>query len=85
MDIYAREQSDIGLVVIDLMMPQMSGERCLEELLKINPHVKVIISTGHSLDEQESLRLGALARGFVNKPYEVKQMVQTVRQVLDAV
>lgn len=59
-------------------------EKCLEELLKINPDVKVIVSTGHSLDARERLFLGALARGFVNKPYEVGQMVQAVKRVLDA-
>ena len=84
LEIYAREQSNIALVVLDLIMPQMEGKQCLEELLKINPDVKVIVSTGHSLDARESLLLGALARGFVNKPYEVRQMVQTVREVLDA-
>jgi signal transduction histidine kinase/CheY-like chemotaxis protein len=82
--IYAREQSNIALVVLDLIMPQMEGKQCLEELLTINPHVKVIVSTGYSLDARERLHLGGLARGFVNKPYEVKQMVQAVREVLDA-
>jgi two-component system cell cycle sensor histidine kinase/response regulator CckA len=84
LEIYAREQSNIALVVLDLIMPQMGGEKCLEELLKINPHAKVIVSTGHSLDARERLFLGALTRGVVNKPYEVGQMVQAVKRVLDA-
>mgnify|MGYP005833813519 CR=1 FL=1 len=37
--IYAREQSDIGLIVLDFMMPQTGGEKCLKQLLKINPRV----------------------------------------------
>jgi two-component system, cell cycle sensor histidine kinase and response regulator CckA len=65
-------------------MPQTGGEKCLEELLKINPQVKVIVSTGHSLDAQERLRVGSLARGIVNKPYGVMQMLQAVREALDA-
>lgn len=84
LEIYAREQSNIGLIVLDLIMPQMGGEKCLEELVKINPHVRVIVSTGHSLDARQRLHVGSLARGFVNKPYEMKQLVQTVREVLDA-
>ena len=83
LEIYAREQSNIALVVLDLIMPHMGGEQCLEELLKINPHVKVIVSTGHSLDAQERLRLGALARGFVNKPYQMKQFMEVVKGALD--
>jgi two-component system, cell cycle sensor histidine kinase and response regulator CckA len=84
LEIYAREQPNIALVVLDLIMPQMGGEKCLKELLKINPHVKVIVSTGHSPDAPERLQLGALAKCFVNKPYEVRQLAQTVREVLEA-
>ena len=50
--------------------------------LKINPHLRVIVSTGHSLDARELLRLGSQARGFVKKPYEVRQMVETVKEAL---
>ncbi|MEW6113435.1 MAG: PAS domain-containing protein, partial [Thermodesulfobacteriota bacterium] len=82
LDIYAREQSSIALVVLDLIMPQMGGENCLDELIKINPHVKVIVSTGHSLDARGRLHIGRLASGFVNKPYEVEQMIQAVKEVL---
>jgi PAS domain S-box-containing protein len=84
LDIYVREQSNVGVVVLDLMMPQMSGERCLEELLRINPRLKVVVSTGHALDSTQSLRLTALASGFVNKPYEMRQMVQVVKMVLES-
>jgi two-component system, cell cycle sensor histidine kinase and response regulator CckA len=84
LEIYARDHSNIGLVVLDLIMPQMGGEKCLEELVKINPHVKVIVSSGHSLDERERLLLVAMAKGFVNKPYDLRQLLQTVDHVLEA-
>ena len=83
LEIYAREQSNIALVVLDLVMPQMGGEKCLEGLLKINAKVKVIVSSGQPLDARERLFLGALIRGVVNKPYEMRQMVETVNVVLD--
>ncbi|MEW6141109.1 MAG: DUF3365 domain-containing protein [Thermodesulfobacteriota bacterium] len=80
--IYAREPSDIGLIVVDLMMPQMGGEKCIEQLLQINPRAKVIVSTGHSLDSAESLRLRLSARRFVKKPYEMGQLIQAVQDLL---
>jgi len=70
-------------VILDLIMPQMSGEKCLEELLKINPGVRVVVSSGHSLTSQEQDRLSAHVKGFVNKPYEMGQLLSTVRQVLN--
>lgn len=63
----------------------MSGERCLEELLKIDPQLKVIVSTGHSLDPAESHRLAGLESGFVNKPYEMRQMLKVVKMVFESV
>jgi DNA-binding NarL/FixJ family response regulator len=84
LDIYAREQSHVRLVVLDLIMPQMGGERCLEELLRLNPPVKVIVSSGHSLSPMERDLLGAHAKGFVDKPYQMKQFLEVVRGVWDA-
>jgi DNA-binding NtrC family response regulator len=84
LEIYAREQSNTALIVLDLIMPGMGGTKCLEELLKINSRVKVVVSTGHPLDSKEREHVGSLARGFVNKPYDMKQLLQTVREILDA-
>ena len=63
-------------------MPGMGGRMCLERLVKMDPEVKVIISTGYSTDgsRQEIMRLGA--RKFISKPYDVKSMLRTVRHVL---
>jgi hypothetical protein len=60
----------------------MSGEKCLEGLFNLNPNVIVIVSTGRSLDARELLFLGASTKGFVNKPYEVEELVQAVGKAL---
>jgi PAS domain S-box-containing protein len=83
LEVYATEKSDIALIVLDLIMPQMGGEQCLDQLVKINPHVKVIISTGHSLAQEERDCLGALAKGFVNKPYQLEEFLKVVTHVLE--
>ncbi|MEJ2717497.1 MAG: PAS domain S-box protein, partial [Deltaproteobacteria bacterium] len=46
LDIFARKQHEISLVILDLVMPEMGGERCLEELLKIDPEAKTLIASG---------------------------------------
>jgi two-component system, cell cycle sensor histidine kinase and response regulator CckA len=83
LEIYSKEQTSIDLVVLDLIMPQMGGERCFEELIKINPQVRVIVSSGHSLTPEEQDRLGISAKGFVNKPYQIKQLLGVVSGVMD--
>lgn len=82
LEIYAMEQSAISAVILDLIMPQMGGEKCLEELLSLNPHVKVVVSSGHSLDRTERDRLGVKVKGFVNKPYRTKQLIDVVTRVI---
>jgi CheY-like chemotaxis protein len=81
---YQENRDEISLILLDLIMPEMGGKQCLEELLSINPQVKVLIASGYSADgsTKESTEIGA--RGFVAKPYDVRQLLETVRNVLDS-
>jgi len=71
------------LVILDLIMPEMGGTQCLEELLKIDPEVKVLIASGYSAGGETKRTNETEARGFVGKPYDIRQLLQTVREVLD--
>jgi two-component system, cell cycle sensor histidine kinase and response regulator CckA len=83
LQIYRERGSDISLVILDLIMPEMGGFQCFQELLKINSQVKVIIASGLMSEKthKDAERLGA--RGFVQKPYDMRQLIAQVRQVLD--
>ncbi len=84
LEVYRSNQDRIALVLLDLIMPEMGGKQCLEEILKINPKTRVLIASGFAPNRQtkEALEIGA--RGFVGKPYNVKGMLQSVREVLDS-
>ena len=83
LQLYQQERDKIALVILDLIMPGMGGKRCLEELLKVNPEARVTIASGHSPDRptREILKNGA--KGFVSKPYDLRQMLNVVREILD--
>jgi len=82
--VYKRKMDEIALVILDLIMPQMGGEQCLEEILKINSKAKILISTGYSSsDDMTRTRMEALASGFVAKPFALSDMLRTVREILD--
>ncbi|HPG71900.1 MAG TPA: response regulator, partial [Syntrophales bacterium] len=83
-EIYRREKDRIDLVILDLIMPGMGGQKCFQELLRINPEIKVIISTGASAEEQVREAFKPHPVGFVSKPYQLKDMLSKVREVLDA-
>ena len=67
-EVYRREKDRIDLVILDLIMPGMGGQKCFQELLRINPEIKVIISTGASAEEQVREAFNPHPVGFVSKP-----------------
>ncbi len=64
-------------------MPQMGGKECLQELLKINPSVNVVISTGASADDELKEAVKKHTKGVVSKPYEIKELIQAVQAALE--
>jgi two-component system, cell cycle sensor histidine kinase and response regulator CckA len=83
LDIYQQDRASISLVILDLNMPEMDGEQCMGELLKISPTVRILIATGYASGgtSKNALELGA--KGFVNKPFNMAQLLQEVRGILD--
>lgn len=83
LEIYRKEREEISLIILDLIMPEMDGRRCLAEILKIDPHAKVLIVSGYAENGPipEAQLVGA--RGFVEKPYDMRKLLQIVREILD--
>ncbi len=83
LEAFAREMNSIDLVILDLIMPGMSGRDCLREIVKLSPNVKVVIASGYASDGQMDRALEEGARVAVRKPYETHQLIELVRKVLD--
>jgi two-component system cell cycle sensor histidine kinase/response regulator CckA len=85
LDIYFQRDKEIDLVILDLIMPEMGGEECLRELLKINPQVKTLIATGFAIKGETKNYLDKEAKGRVAKPFNMRELLRSVRHVLDGV
>jgi len=83
LQVYTKEHGAIALVILDLIMPEMGGKECLGELLKIDPAVNVLISTGASADDELKEAVKPCAKGLVNKPYEISQLLHAVQAALE--
>ncbi len=83
LEIYSSHKEDIALVILDLIMPGMGGSRCLEELLRVDPNVKVLVASGYSPNGHAKGQESSGARGFVSKPYDAKDILGAIRGVLD--
>jgi two-component system, cell cycle sensor histidine kinase and response regulator CckA len=82
--IYRDNKDSIGLVILDMIMPGMGGMRCLEELQKIKRDAKVIIASGYTAEGTRNNVLSSGAKGFINKPFNVREMLVAVREAIDA-
>ncbi|MCJ7616718.1 MAG: response regulator, partial [Desulfobacterales bacterium] len=82
-EIYEKEKDRIDLVILDIGMPGMGGYKCLEQLVKIDPEIKVIVASGYTTSArvEELLKFGAA--DFIDKPYRLRDMFQRIRRVLD--
>ena len=83
LEIYQRDRESISLVILDLIMPVMDGRRCLDEILRINPNARVVIASGYSESGPANGVMDSGAKGFVQKPYNMRKLLTTVREVLD--
>jgi PAS domain S-box-containing protein len=83
MDMYRRYREEIRLVILDLLMPGRGGAWCLEELKKLDPGVKVLVSSGFSSQTTISRIMAGGACGFIRKPFRFQELLHQIRQVLD--
>jgi PAS domain S-box-containing protein len=81
-DLYRKLGADIGLVIIDMVMPEMDGRQCFRALRALNPALQAILSTGGPGDGslQDILDEGGIE--FVQKPYAVLQLAEAVKRAL---
>jgi two-component system cell cycle sensor histidine kinase/response regulator CckA len=83
LDVYRRERDRIALVILDLIMPKMSGAECLKEILTIDPQAKVIVASGYAANGQIVQAIEDGAKASIQKPYGAQSLVELVRRILD--
>ncbi|WP_022666065.1 hybrid sensor histidine kinase/response regulator [Desulfospira joergensenii] len=83
LQIYKKKKEKINLVILDMIMPEMNGLETFLKLKKLNPDIKVLLSTGYSIDDkaQEMLKKGC--KGYILKPYSVIDFSHKIREVLE--
>ena len=81
--IYRAHQDIIRVVLLDMMMPHMGGEQTFTELRRIDPDVRVILSSGYN--EQDAVRrfAGRGLAGFIQKPYRVQSLAAAIRAAIE--
>jgi len=81
-DIYNREKEKISLVILDIIMPDIEGGRVFSRIKEINPEAKVLLSSGCSMNNQVSTILEKGGNGFIQKPFKIKQLSSSIRDII---
>jgi len=82
LEIYRREKAAIDLVILDMIMPEMGGGETFDRLHKFDPQVRVILSSGYSINGQATEILNRGCSGFIQKPFNLQSLSQKVSSVL---
>jgi two-component system cell cycle sensor histidine kinase/response regulator CckA len=83
LDLYTRKKEKIDLVILDMIMPDMGGGEAYDDLKEENPKVKVLLSSGYSIDGQATEILERGCDGFIQKPFSMIDLSVKVREILD--
>jgi PAS domain S-box-containing protein len=82
-DIFRSYHKQIRLVLLDIILPDLSGEQVYQELRRYDPNVRVVLASGYNVNKhiQALLKLGCV--DFVQKPFQSKLLSQKIRDALD--
>lgn len=82
-DIYREWSDQIQIVLLDITMPNMDGEQAHQEIRKIRSDARIVLCSGYSEQEATNRFHGESVAGFVQKPYRMAHLLQTIRHVLE--
>lgn len=73
---------EIDLVILDMMMPGMSGDMVFERLMEMDPEVKVLVSSGYSFNQEIGSLLARGCRGFIQKPFDSHSISEKIQEII---
>ena len=82
-EIYKEKRDDIDIVLLDMVMPNMGGGETYDRMKEINPDIKVLLSSGYSIDGEATEILERGCSGFIQKPFNLKELSEKIKEVLE--
>ncbi len=83
LNLYRENQGKIDMVILDMVMPDMGGGETYDRLKEINPDIKVLLSSGYSINGQATEILKRGCNSFIQKPVNMIDLSQKIREILD--
>jgi len=83
LEIYQDNQNSVDMVILDMIMPGMSGGETFDRLKITDPDVRVLLCSGYSLSGQATEILERGCDGFIQKPFKIRELSVKIREILD--
>jgi len=81
--LYSENRDHVDAVILDMIMPEMSGGETFDRLKEMNPEIKVLLSSGYSIDGKAEEIMGRGCKGFIQKPFTMTALSYRIRELLD--
>ncbi|NVL91040.1 MAG: PAS domain S-box protein [Desulfobacterales bacterium] len=82
-EVYKNSKDNIDMVILDMVMPDISGGEVYDLMKEINPDVKVLLSSGYSIDGRATEILERGCDAFIQKPFNIKELSKKIREILE--
>jgi two-component system, cell cycle sensor histidine kinase and response regulator CckA len=82
-ELYRNNKNEIDIVLLDMIMPDMGGGEVYDRLKDINSEVKVLLSSGYSIDGEATDILNRGCKGFIQKPFNIRKLSAKIREILN--
>jgi signal transduction histidine kinase len=83
LEIYGKKKDQIGIVILDMIMPEMGGGETYDKMKRINPGIKALLSSGYSINGQATEILKRGCNAFIQKPFSVINLSLKLREILN--
>lgn len=84
-DLFKKNGAEIDLVVLDMIMPGMGGGDVFEQIKKLNPVVKVLLTSGCDINGETPRVLREGCDGFIQKPYSLEELSFKIKDIISIV
>ena len=82
-DVCRKHSDDVGLVLLDMIMPGLEADETYDQLKAVNPAIKVILSSGYALDQKASAIIERGGNGFIQKPFNMKILQEKICEIMN--
>jgi two-component system cell cycle sensor histidine kinase/response regulator CckA len=82
-EVFRKHKGEIDAIVLDMIMPKMSGGEAFDRIKEMKPEIKVLLSSGYSINGQASEILNRGCNGFIQKPFNLQNLSKSLRSILE--